>query len=268
MRLPMNLQPPVNCLYCDKPLIVLESNPFCNNYHCWMRVYGRVQKFVDVLDIKGVGQITLEQMVEAKLVKTPADLWHVEENAYCMLEGRGEKHYQKFQDGLKAREEITVPQFFASLDIEGLGTWEHICRVQGLQTYEQIMGLHSSDPRKLITLLDAAPYVSEEKAKQIVDEISLKKDDIIALRSHIRFKVVGQKLMGKIFVVTGSCETKSRSEVEKLIKENGGAVGSSVSSKTNYLITDDKDTNSTKAKKARSLNLPIISSFQFMEMLN
>jgi DNA ligase (NAD+) len=232
-----------------------------------MRLYGRIQKFADVLDVKGVGRETLVQMVEAKLVKTPSDLWDIPVSTYSKLEGRGEKHFQKLQDGLKAREEMTVSQFFASLDIEGLGTWDNICRVPGLQTYDEIMGLYELAPMRLKQLLSQAVRVSPEKAQNIVDEIFLKKDDILALRGKVRFKNLGQKLMGKVFVVTGSCTAKSRSEIEKLIKENGGQVGSSVSSKTSFLITDDDASTSTKAKKARELNKPVITSQQFLEML-
>lgn len=268
MNLPANLMPPKNCIHCSTTLVVQNSNPFCPNYTCWMRVYGRMQKFVDILDVKGVGEETLRQMVEFKYVRTPADLWKLTLEDYCKLDRRGDKHYTKLKDGLTARLEMTPAQFFASLDIEGLGTWDNICRVPGLQTYDQIMGLYESNPTQLKALLATAVRVSEDKARDITEEIFLKKDDITALRSIIKFKTLGSKLSGKTFVVTGSCTAQPRSVIEKTIKENGGVVGSSVSNKTDYLITDDDATTSSKAKKAKELKKPVITSHQFLEMLN
>lgn len=263
MSLPANLAPPAFCLYCATPLQQRNSNPYCPNYDCWMRCFGRLQKFVDILDIKGVGELTLLQMVEWKFVFTPADLWDLTQEDYLKLDGRGEKHYQKLQEGLKAKELMSVSDFFACLDIEGPGTWENICRVPGLQTIDEILSAVKNDNWRLLA---QSVRVSEEKAKEICAEIKQKMSDIEALRQKVRFKVAGKKLLGKVFVITGAL-SKPRAEVERLIKDNGGAVGSSVTAKTSYLICDLDNSNSTKARKAKDLKVPVIVEAQFLAML-
>jgi len=268
MPLPANLAPPTHCHHCSTALTMKDSSPFCPNYDCTMRVYGRVQKFVDVLDIKGVGIETLKQMVEFKFVRTPADLWKLSLADYEKLDRRGEKHYQKFTQGLKDREEMTVSQFFAALDIEGSGTWDNICRVPGLQTYDEIMALWNGNHYELMVKLASAVRVSTEKAQSILKEFHDKRHDIADLRPLIRFKSTGSKMMGKVIVITGSCTARPRSELEKMVKELGGVIGGSITSKTTCMVTDDTDTNSSKAKKAREMKTKIITSQELLDMMS
>jgi DNA ligase (NAD+) len=217
---------------------------------------------VEVLDVKGVGEVILQNMCRSGLVKTPADLFTLTYEQYAQLDRVGEKHYQKLRAGLTARSEVSVPLFFASLDIEGPGTWENICRVAGLQTFEQIMFAVERCPE----LFSKAVRVSLDKAVEIVREIKTKWDDIQALAKHVRFKVQGTNLLGKVFVITGTL-SKPRSEIESLIKQAGGSVSSSVTTKTSYLVCDAGDSNSTKSRRARELRVPIIDESKLMEFL-
>ena len=255
INLPTNLQPPKNCIHCGTQLIIHESNPFCPNYHCWMRVYGRIQKFVKVLDIKGSGIETLKGLVKAGIIKSPADLWDITEQQFCQLERKGEKHYAKFRQGLEAKKDMSPAQFFASLDIEGLGTWENICSVKGLSTISEIL---SQADAGNIPLFDSALYVSSDTARSIFSQIRQKRGDIEKLRQKVQLKTAGTKLIGKVFCITGSL-SRSRSQIETWIKDNGGGVSSDVTSRTTHLVCNDKDSKSSKMKKAQKKGIPILA---------
>lgn len=261
--LPENIAPPTTCPSCKTATVIEGDWPMCPNYHCNMRVRGRIQKFVDVLDVKGVGELTLVQMVEQGLVKTPADLFDIDLPTYLKLDRVGDKHFAKMQQGLENARDMSTAQFFASLDIEGLGTWEAITVVPGLSTIDDIVHAATHDRLKFAQ----AVRVSPEKAMSITQQIVELADDIEALRKHVRFKVAGTKLMGKCICITGSL-SQPRPKVEKKIKDAGGQVSSSVTARTTHLVIDDLNSTSSKAKKARELRILMISEAQLMEMFN
>lgn len=262
--LPENLCPPKNCPTCGTVLVLQDAWPFCPNWDCAQRVYGRMQKFVDVLDLKGAGIETLRGLVFKGIVKTPADLFKVTLDQFCLLDRKGEKHYEKLRQGLEVARRLLPAQIFASLDIEGIGTWESICAVPGLQSPEQI--LKAAEDNNL-ELFSRAVRVSANKAGGIVEELLDRKSEILALLAEIRVKETGKKLLGRTFCITGSLSSGSRSKVESAIKEAGGQVTSSVTSRTTHLVCNDTSSASSKVKKARSLGIPLITEEQLLKML-
>jgi len=254
--LPPVLAPPENCPHCESELVRDGAWPFCPNFTCPRRNYGRLQKFVDVLDMKGCGEETLYALVEEfQIVKTPADLFDVTADEFCRIERKGLKHYNKFKAGLEVVKRMSVAEFFASLDCEGLGTWEAITVVPGLQSIDQIL---VAAQRRDLSHFDQALRVSEEKAQGICEDIERKMEAIGRLRGKVEIKEAGSRLIGKSFCITGSL-SKPRREIEKRIKDVGGQVSSSVSSRTTHLVTNDVGSGSSKMKKAQSLGIPVIS---------
>jgi DNA ligase (NAD+) len=239
-----------------------DAWPYCPNYYCTDRVYGRIQKFVNVLDLKGSGIETVYALVKAELVKQPADLFDVKEEDFVALEGKGEKHYAKFQQGLQKIRSLRTPQIFAAMDFEGVGTFEAICSIAGLQNPEEIIKAAEENP----ILFAKAERVSEEKAERISKEIIERKQELLNLLSKINVKKSGSKLLGKSFCLTGSL-SRPRPIIEDEIRVLGGSVSGSVSKRTNYLVCEDPDSNSGKAKKARELGVILITEESLIEMM-
>jgi DNA ligase (NAD+) len=209
-----------------------------------------------------VGEKTLEQLVMRGFVKTPDDLFTLSYPDYAQCERVGEKHYQKLQDGLKARTHMSVAQFFAALDIEGEGTWDNITAVPGLQTYDQIMDAALSNNHSLFA---QSVRVTFDKAHSICQQIQALESDIKALHQYVTFKQAGTNLSGVSFCITGSL-SRPRPQVEADIKAAGGRVTSSVPKKkqptqsgqpTFYLVTDNPHSNSGKAKNAHSAGMTV-----------
>jgi DNA ligase (NAD+) len=265
-KLPPELAPPKNCPYCNTPIQIDGAWPFCPNYRCPRRVYGRLQKYVDILDIKGVGIETLLQLTAKGILKTPADLYRLTLEQFKRVERKGEKGYQKLQQGLAATRKMSVAEFFAALDIEGRGTWEAITAVPGLQSVEDILETcYEMSRREAVDLFSQAVRVSPEKADTIISQIKEMIDDIHDLAEFIEIKLPGTKLIGKVFCITGAL-SMPRPQIEKVIKDAGGQVASSVTARVTHLVCES-DSSSSKAKKARQLRVPVITESQLMEML-
>lgn len=269
--LPPELAPPKTCPHCQTAIQIDGAWPFCPNYKCPRRVYGRLQKYVDILDIKGVGTETLIHLTSNGTIKTPADLYRLTLQQFTQVERKGEKAYAKLQQGLNATKKMSVSEFFAALDIEGKGTWEAITAVPGLQTMEEILEACYEMPlAQAKQLFSRAMRVSPMKAGAIIQEIKEKIDDIHDLVEFVEIKKPGTKMLGKVFCITGSLSVP-RPQIEKRIKDAGGQVSSSVTSRVTHLVTDDPSGDSSKLKTARKLgfttqNGKIINEDQLMAM--
>lgn len=261
--LPTSLAPPITCPHCSRTLQRDGAWPFCANYDCPRRIYGRIQKFIDVLDLKGCGEETAASLVEKQLVVTPAELFTLSEEDYCSLRRHGKKGYDKLQVGLQVIRKVSVADFFASLDIEGRGTFEAITKVPGLQTVEQIL---EEAKKKNYQLFAKAVRVSEERAEKICQEIGNNGWDIQELLKQVEIKESKTVLTGRTFCITGSL-SRPRREIEKEIKELGGSVSSSVTSRTTHLVVNDPGSTSSKAVKARKWGISQISEDQLQELM-
>jgi DNA ligase (NAD+) len=119
--------------------------------------------------------------------------------------------------------------------------------------------------------------IGERIAQSVIDFFANEENRIIVerLRNYgVQLEVVEKinpnatdKLSGKIFVVSGVFEQFSRDDLKKLIEDNGGKVGSSISSKTNYVVAGD-NMGPAKLEKANKLNVPILSEVDFIQLLN
>lgn len=262
--LPANLQPPKNCPCCSTPLVIQDAWVACPNFHCNNRVYGRLQKFINVLDIKGAGIETLRGMVELGMVKSAGDLFRVTEEQFCKLDRKGEKHFDKFKQGLELVRKMRPAQIFAALDIEGTGTWDAICAVPGLQTPTQVLTQAKANNYHLFA---NAVRVSPDKAQRIISEILERESEVVSLIGEIVVKETGTKLLGKTFCLTGSL-SQPRPKIVERIKGAGGSVASDVSTRVDYLVTDDLASGSSKNKKAKQLNVRVINETELDEMFN
>lgn len=259
---PENLRPPLKCIHCLTELVLDEHWPFCPNFHCSERVFGRLQKFVDVLDMKGAGEETLKALARRGVVKTPADFFRVTVQQFQELDRKGEKHFEKFRIGLESVKSLRTAEIFASLDIEGRGTWEAITAVPGLQTPEQI--LQQAEAQN-INLFAKARMVTPDRAKTIIIKVNEVRSEILDLLSFIQAKQAGTKLLGIVFCLTGAL-SRPRPKIEADIKNAGGTVASSVSSRVKYLVTDDPTSSSAKNKKAREVGVQVVNE-EFLKNL-
>ena len=246
---------------------------YCTNPECQAKHLKSFALFVsrDAMNIEGLSEATLEKFIGEGFIRDFTDIYHLDryEETIKTLEGFGEKSYAKLITSVENSRSTTMPKVIYSLGIAniGLSNAKMICRAfdndpqRMMQaTVEELVDIQGVGEVIARTFVD---YFSDETHrdlfKRLLQEVKLQKEE---------GEESAQIFENMNFVITGSVEHfASRREVKEIIESRGGKVTGSVTGKTNYLINNDVQSASSKNKKAKELNVPIISESQFLEML-
>ncbi|MEE9363335.1 MAG: NAD-dependent DNA ligase LigA [Cellulophaga sp.] len=262
------------CPECPTTLTRAEGDVkhYCTNFYgCPPQITGRIQHFISrkAMDIEGLGGETVELLFKEGLVKNYADLYALTKEQLMPLERMAEKSAENLVAGVAKSVEIPFERVLFALGIRFVG--ETVAK-KIAKAYKDIDAIRVASVEELIAVDEIGQRIAESVVEFFQNE---KNQEIIGrLRSYsVQFELSADKLLnqteilkGKIFVVSGVFEKVSRTELKKLIEDNGGKVGSSISSKTTYLVAGDK-MGPSKRTKAESLDVPIISEEDFLEMV-
>ena len=274
-----NLVYPQHCPACGGATEIRMTNDvkalYCTNPLCSAKKIKLFSHFVsrDAMNVDGLSEATLDKMIEKGFLKELPDLFHLADYAdeIMKMEGFGKKSCDNLIASIEKSRDVMMPNFIFSLGILniGLANAKLICkefdynldaiRNASLEDLTAIGGIGEVIAR---TMMD---YFDNEHNKEVLDlllkEVNLLVPEAAAAEG-------GQSLEGKVFVVTGSVNHfKNRKELQAKIEELGGKVTGSVTSKTDYLINNDNTSSSSKNKKAKELNIPIITEEEFLQMI-
>ncbi|WP_299117941.1 NAD-dependent DNA ligase LigA [uncultured Winogradskyella sp.] len=274
---PENTEPTTyisTCPECETELLRLEGEAkhYCPNYNgCPPQVIGRIQHYISrkAMDIEGLGGETVALLVNGGLINDYSDLYELTVEQVLPLERMAQKSAENLVNGIEASKKIAFERVLFALGIRYVG-----------ETVAKKLAKHykSIDNLMVASILDlvSVDEIGERIAESVVEFFSspenlkiIERLKSFGLQLEISAeKLANQtiKLSGNTFVVSGVFESVSRTELKKLIEDNGGKVSSSISSKTSYLVAGDK-MGPSKRTKAESLNVPIISESDFMNML-
>lgn len=243
---------------------------YCTNEECQAKRIKSFTLFVsrDALNIEGLSEATLEKFVDSGFIKEYADIFRLEryKDQMITLEGFGEKSYNNLIDSIEKARKTTMPRLLYSLGIAnvGLSTAKIICNEYDHDA-ERIMNAEEEDLSlingigEVIAKSFCQYFAKEENRAQFLQLL-----DILEIEVEEKAQSIFKNM---VFVITGSVEHFSnRSEMKEFIEKNGGKVTGSVTSKTTYLINNDKTSTSSKNKKAKELNIPIISEEEVIAM--
>jgi DNA ligase (NAD+) len=262
------------CPECGTPLVRKEGDAkhYCpNEYGCPPQITGRIQHFISrkAMDIEGLGGETVELLFKEGLIDDYADLYDLTKEQILPLERMAEKSAENLVKGVADSINIPFERVLFALGIRYVG--ETVAKKLA-KAYKNIDALMAATAEELVTVDE----IGERIAESVVDFFQNEKNQIAVarLKSHgIQLELSAEKLenqtevlKGSTFVVSGVFESVSRTELKKLIEDNGGKVGSSISSKTSYLVAGDK-MGPSKRTKAESLGIPIITEQDFLEMI-
>jgi len=256
---------PTHCPECGTETVIDNNMPFCPNFTCAGRIYGRVLKYVEILDIKGVGEEAIRGLVAAGHLNHPADLYTITEEQFTSLERKGPKHFKKLQDGLSARRVLDFHEFMGALSIDeaSVGTFLSVAK-GGFDCLEK---LENSTPESLAT----CDNVTTRKAEVMLRGLNGQIDQVRRMvdQHHIEFRKIEieNAITGLTVCLTGSL-SKPRKHYQDLIKASGGYVGSSVGRKTHVLVAANPESNSGKMKKARDLGIEVIGEDELSARLS
>ena len=267
---------PKICPACGKDTTIKKDNEskvlLCTNPDCQVKHIKQYALMAsrDALNIDGLSESTLEKFLSKGFIKSDSDLFHLDKfkDEIINMDGFGKRSYEKLISALDEAKNTTVSRFLYSLGISGIGS----------ANAKMIAKYFDNDIDRIISAskddLLEIEGIGEVLANSIADFFKSEKniENVESLRKILKFEKEesggGDKLSGKVCVITGSLQHFSnRNELKELIEKNGGKVSGSVSSKTNYLINNDTASNSSKNKKAKELGVEIISEEDFLKLL-
>ncbi|WP_396167416.1 NAD-dependent DNA ligase LigA [Flavobacterium sp.] len=249
-----------------------EANHFCPNFYgCPPQIIGRIQHYISrkAMDIEGLGGETVALLYANGLVKDYSDLYELTVDQVIPLERMAQKSAENLVNGIEKSKEIPFERVLFALGIRYVG--ETVAKKLA-KHYKSIEALRQASLMDLI-LVDE---IGERIAQSVIEFFENKTNCEIIDRLKnfgVQLELVEKfnpnatdKLVGKIFVVSGVFELFSRDELKKAIEDNGGKVASSISAKTDFVIAGD-NMGPAKLEKANQLGIPIISEKDFVEMV-
>ena len=257
---------PRTCPECGTELVREpgEAVTRCINPACPAQVLEHLRHFVAAFDIEGFGYATLNQLIEKKMVRDPADLFHLTKDQLLTLEGFADKSAQNLLDRLEAGKRTTLMRFLVALGIPHVGWtvatiladhFESLARLREASV-DDLRGVGGVGP---IVAEDVHEYFARPESRDLIERLLAAGVTNTAPERH------EGPLTGKTFVLTGSLTAMPRGEAEERIKALGGAIGSSVTKKTDYLVVGADP--GSKLEKAQKLKVPIIDETAFLELI-
>ena len=262
-RRPQHTQPfeiPSRCPICDSHIerLVDEAIARCSGgLFCAAQRKQALLHFAHrrAMDIEGLGDKIVDQLVDLNLVRTPADLYRLGFSALANLERMGDKSADNLIRSIAQSKSTSLPRFIFGLGIRHVGesTAKDLAKYFG--TMQALMDAQMED---LLTVNDVGPvvansiisFMSESHNREVIEQL---------LASGIEFQVEEQiasvDLSGKTFVLTGTLPTMSRDQAKALLEAAGAKVAGSVSQKTSYVVAGS-DAGS-KLEKANELGIPL-----------
>ena len=250
-----------------------EANHYCPNFYgCPPQIIGRIQHYISrkAMDIEGLGGETVALLFHNGLVKNYADLYDLKIEQILPLERMAQKSAENLINGIEKSKQVPFERVLYALGIRYVG--ETVAKKLA-KHYKNLDAIAKANVMELILVDEIG-----DKIAQSVVEFFENKENILLME---RLKTVGVQLAvdeskstvvssileGKIIVVSGVFEKFSRDELKKAIEDNGGKVGSSISTKTDFVLAGD-NMGPAKLEKATQLGVKIISENDFIQLVN
>lgn len=266
---------PHTCPACGQETVVKKENDveclFCVNPECPAKKIKSFGLFTsrDAMNIDGLSEATLEKFIARGFIHDFGDIFEISryKDEIVEMEGFGQKSYDNLMESLERAKETTLPRVIYSLGIAniGLANAKVICR----HFDNDLDRIRHASLEEVSDIDTIGPVIAGNLVAYFRNEDNDRRLDHLMSFLHIQEDSPKQEQIfeGMNFVITGSLvHFGNRSEAKELIESLGGKVTGSVTKKTNYLINNDIQSNSSKNKKARELGIPILSEEDFRKL--
>jgi len=264
-------QMPDRCPVCGSQVVRFPGEVAyrCIGISCPAQLKGRIRHFASrrAMDIDGLGEKLIDQLVEKGLVKDLADIYYLRKEQLVGLERMAEKSAQNLLDAIEKSKDTTLARFLYALGIRHVG--EHLAQVlaEHLGSLERFFMV---DRDELLQIPEVGPEVAESVVRFFKDEGNRRVIEKM-LRAGVRVEEpteaaeAERPLEGKVFVFTGALEGMTREDAKRLVEQLGGRTASSISRRVDYVVVG-KDPGS-KYGRARELGLTIIDEEEFKRLV-
>ncbi len=262
---------PKKCPVCDGPVEQVKGQVAfkCVNKNCPAIKREAIYHLVSrkAFDIDGVGPKIVDQLMEAGLIRDPADLFSLKKEDLLNLERFAEKSAQNTIEAIESKKKVSLDKFIYSLGIEHVGEETAFTLARKFRKLENIRKIKLEE-------LQGTPDIGPVVAKSIYEWFQMsfnqklldkfKKAGIHIIEEKVTKE--STKLAGKSFVITGSLESLSREQAQDRIRNLGGDVSSSVSKETDYVVVGSEP--GSKFDKAKKLGVKTITEKEFLKIVH
>jgi len=263
---------PERCPICDAEVVRPEGEAVtrCPNPSCSAKLKNRLLHLASrsALDVDGLGEKLVEQLVETGIVSRPSDVFALEAKTLASLERMGAKSAENLIAALDRARDTTLPRFLIALGIRDVGAGVADLLAGHFGDLESIMEASSEE---LEAVEGVGPTIAESVSRFFADqdnraEVSRLRELGVRFQPVKRIRASGEgPLSGKTFVLTGTLPGVTREEAKRRIEAAGGKVTSSVSKKTSYLVAGEEP--GSKLRKAQELEVEITDAAGLEKLL-
>lgn len=264
---------PKTCPECGTPAVKDEEGVYirCPNLDCPAQVRGRLRFFAtrNAMDIEGLGDKLVEQLVASKLVVRYGDLYRLTFDQLENLERMGKKSAENLLEGVAASRSRGLARLLNALAIRHVGQRvaqilaQHFGSMEALEaaSADELAGVDGVGPIIAQSVFD---YLHSDYGSQTIADLRAQGIDMQAPKKVL--PAGGGKLAGKTIVVTGTLSKYSRDEIKELIEQHGGKASSSVSKKTDFVLAGEEA--GSKLAKAQELGVKVIGEEEFAGLIS
>lgn len=264
---------PTSCPECGMALVRAEGEAqhYCPNAQaCPPQVRGRIEHFIGrkAMNIDGLGEETVAQLVEAGLVRHPGDLYRLKEEDLLPLERMAQKSVDNLLTSIEASKEVSFERVLFALGIRHVGETVAKKLAQALGNVE---AFKVATEEGLLALDEVGPVIANQLVEQFSDPQFLALLDDLS-KAGLKMEAekqeaLGDALAGEVVVVSGVFRQVSRNEAKALVGQHGGRLASSISSKTTLVWAGD-NMGPSKRQKAEALGVAIVSEAELLARIN
>ena len=261
---------PETCPSCGERVTRVEGEAAtrCTNPQCPAQLLRNLIHFAsrDAMDIDGLGPAILEQLLQAGMVASPADLYTLQVAQLEKLDRFGKKSAENLVAAVERSKQNDLYRLVYALGIPHIGAKAAQVLCGAFPTMEAIQNAPEEELSQIegfggIMSQEVAAFFQKESARALVSRLKELGVNMAAQQQEAK----GTLLAGKTFVLTGTLPTMSRKEASRLIEENGGKVTSSVSKKTSYVLAGEEA--GSKLEKALQLEIPVLTEEELLQMI-
>lgn len=257
---------PDKCPVCGSDTYRPEGqvDVYCSNPNCFSMERERILYAARAFGIDGLGGKRIERFIQAGLISSAPDMFHLTKEEIMELEGFKEKSASQIVEEIQSKKQITFSDFLVALGMQHVGAETAFSLAKKFNSLE---GLMNASKEELVAVPDIGEVVADsiraffdsERGKEMVEaylDAGVEIEEV---------KLAGTALEGKTFVLTGTLETLTREEASERIRAQGGSVSGSVSKKTDFVVAGENA--GSKEEKARQLGVMILSEEEFLRMV-
>jgi DNA ligase (NAD+) len=261
---------PSNCPACGQDLVKLDDEVAwrCINPECPPQVRERVKHYAsrNAMDIEGLGEAVVEQLINEGMIRTYADLYDLKKEQLIPLERLGEKSAQNLIDAIWKSKQQTLDRIIYALGIRFVGRTVAKDLAKHFKTMDALI---QADEETMESIDSIGPKIAESvraffRNKKNIQLVERLKNAGLSFEPD-EDEQVSSKLKDKKIVLTGTLSSYTRNEAKQIIEKHGGSTTSSVSKNTDFLLAGDSP--GSKYDKAKKLNIKILDEKEFQQLV-